>query len=171
MWVSCLFSAFCLAGCELAHVAAFASQSCLPEQERTGEVYACCWQLAQPAAFIMCLMSCTAGRVLAVQSFKLLAVLLMWLMAWPGLWRHPLVLVPIYLVRTAAANCSYPLNKSILMDFCPKVIMHSKDRRHANTLPALCTARQNAFALVGPTMLSLNLLASSMKNLHAMSRL
>ena len=33
---------------------------------------------------------------------------------------HPLALVPIYVLRTALMNCTYPLNESILMDFVPK---------------------------------------------------
>jgi len=30
------------------------------------------------------------------------------------------VLVPIYVIRTGIVNCTYPLDESILMDFCPK---------------------------------------------------
>jgi MFS family permease len=33
---------------------------------------------------------------------------------------HPLLLVPIYVLRTSLMNCSYPLQESILMDFVPK---------------------------------------------------
>ena len=34
--------------------------------------------------------------------------------------RHPFALVPVYIVRTAFMNSSYPLQESILMDFVPK---------------------------------------------------
>ena len=33
---------------------------------------------------------------------------------------HPFVLVPIYIIRTALINAPYPLQESILMDYCPK---------------------------------------------------
>ena len=33
---------------------------------------------------------------------------------------NPLALVPIYVLRTALMNCTYPLNESILMDYVPK---------------------------------------------------
>ena len=33
---------------------------------------------------------------------------------------HPMVLVPVYVIRTALMNSSYPLQESILMDFVPK---------------------------------------------------
>mmetsp|Transcript_2307 Transcript_2307/g.4932 ORF Transcript_2307/g.4932 Transcript_2307/m.4932 type:complete len:547 (-) Transcript_2307:50-1690(-) len=33
---------------------------------------------------------------------------------------HPLILVPVYVLRTALMNSTYPLNESILMDFVPK---------------------------------------------------
>jgi MFS family permease len=34
--------------------------------------------------------------------------------------KHPFLLVPIYIARTALMNASYPLEESILMDFVPK---------------------------------------------------
>ena len=34
--------------------------------------------------------------------------------------RHPFILVPIYILRTALMNAIYPLEESILMDFVPK---------------------------------------------------
>eukprot|EP00470_Lotharella_oceanica_P010938 CAMPEP_0170191402 /NCGR_PEP_ID=MMETSP0040_2-20121228/51625_1 /TAXON_ID=641309 /ORGANISM="Lotharella oceanica, Strain CCMP622" /LENGTH=62 /DNA_ID=CAMNT_0010439475 /DNA_START=16 /DNA_END=200 /DNA_ORIENTATION=- len=30
------------------------------------------------------------------------------------------IIVPIYVIRTGVMNCTYPLDESILMDFCPK---------------------------------------------------
>ena len=33
---------------------------------------------------------------------------------------NPLALVPIYVLRTALMNCTYPLNESILVDYVPK---------------------------------------------------
>ena len=38
----------------------------------------------------------------------------------PYMDKHPVVLVPIYILRTGLMNCSYPLVESILMDFVPK---------------------------------------------------
>jgi MFS family permease len=37
----------------------------------------------------------------------------------PPLWKV-MIIVIIYLIRTALMNCTYPLNSSILMDFTPK---------------------------------------------------
>ena len=39
----------------------------------------------------------------------------------PRLWSQPWLVIPIYCVRTSLINASYPLQKSILMDFVPKV--------------------------------------------------
>ena len=39
----------------------------------------------------------------------------------PTLWLKPWLVIPIYCVRTSLINASYPLQKSILMDFVPKV--------------------------------------------------
>lgn len=63
-----------------------------------------------------------AGRVQAILLFKLTGVALLAVMGLgPHLWRHVAIIVPIYIVRTAIINSAYPLQKSILMDFVPKV--------------------------------------------------
>ena len=62
------------------------------------------------------------GRVPAVFLYKWAAVALLALMALaPGLWRVKGLIVPIYLLRSCAANCTRALSRSILMDFVPKV--------------------------------------------------
>ena len=37
-------------------------------------------------------------------------------------WSHRAVIIPIYILRFALANCTYALSKSILNDYVPKVI-------------------------------------------------
>lgn len=47
------------------------------------------------------------------------------LMAYMGLvprtWTNLAIIVPVYLIRTAIINSAYPIQKSILMDYVPKV--------------------------------------------------
>ena len=40
---------------------------------------------------------------------------------YPKIWTKLGVIIPIYVVRTAIINSAYPLQKSILMDYVPKV--------------------------------------------------
>ena len=63
-----------------------------------------------------------AGRVQTILFLKLSGVTLLAILGLhPRLWRHPWLVIPIYCVRTSLINASYPLQKSILMDFVPKV--------------------------------------------------
>ncbi len=63
-----------------------------------------------------------AGRVQTILFLKFSGVTLLAILGLhPGLWRHPWLVIPIYCVRTSLINASYPLQKSILMDFVPKV--------------------------------------------------
>ena len=64
-----------------------------------------------------------AGRVPTIIAFKATAAGLLTLMALDTrLWAMPAVVVPVYLVRTALANCTRAINRSILMDYVPKVL-------------------------------------------------
>ena len=66
-----------------------------------------------------------AGRVQTILFLKLSGVTLLAILGLhPRLWRHPWLVIPIYCVRTSLINASYPLQKSILMDFVPKVGSH-----------------------------------------------
>ena len=74
------------------------------------------------SALISKLASYGFGRVQATLLFSSLGVGLLFSMVFfkSYLDGHPIVLVPIYILRTALMNCSYPLQESILMDFVPK---------------------------------------------------
>jgi MFS family permease len=62
------------------------------------------------------------GRVQATLVFTTLGISMLYAMVFfkTYLDAHPLLLVPIYVLRTSLMNCSYPLQESILMDFVPK---------------------------------------------------
>lgn len=63
------------------------------------------------------------GRVPAILALRWLGVALLLLMAAaPRLWPLPAAIVPVYLARTAFANGTSALARSILMDFVPKVL-------------------------------------------------
>lgn len=63
-----------------------------------------------------------AGRVHAISSVKLLGgFLLVWMSVDQSMWRNAPLVVSVYLLRTMANNSTYALQKSILMDFVPKV--------------------------------------------------
>lgn len=63
-----------------------------------------------------------AGRAQTVILVKLVGVgLLAFMGLAPQLWTHLSVMIPVYVVRTAVINSAYPLQKSILMDYVPKV--------------------------------------------------
>jgi hypothetical protein len=53
------------------------------------------------------------------------ALLLVWMGAWPGMWKNKTLVIVVYLMRTMANNSTYALQKSILMDFVAKVIAAS----------------------------------------------
>eukprot|EP00993_Chasmostoma_nieuportense_P000754 NODE_1693_length_1411_cov_45.570872_g1607_i0.p1 GENE.NODE_1693_length_1411_cov_45.570872_g1607_i0~~NODE_1693_length_1411_cov_45.570872_g1607_i0.p1 ORF type:complete len:432 (+),score=89.52 NODE_1693_length_1411_cov_45.570872_g1607_i0:1-1296(+) len=62
-----------------------------------------------------------SGRPAMVCLTGLLGALLLLLMGVArSLWAHPLLIVTLYLLRTALANCGGPLQTSILMDYVPK---------------------------------------------------
>ena len=58
----------------------------------------------------------------AISTVKLVgALLLVWMGAAPAIWANKPLVVTVYLLRTCANNSTYALQKSILMDFVPKV--------------------------------------------------
>lgn len=62
------------------------------------------------------------GRVPTILLFKLIGVNMMGFMGlFPEIWTQLGVIIPVYVVRTAIINSAYPLQKSILMDYVPKV--------------------------------------------------
>lgn len=62
------------------------------------------------------------GRVPTILLFKLIGVNMMGFMGlFPEIWTELGVIIPVYVVRTAIINSAYPLQKSILMDYVPKV--------------------------------------------------
>jgi len=65
---------------------------------------------------------CQLGRVQTTAIYSLLGILLLLTMIYYKTYLdlHPYYLVPIYIMRTALMNASYPLQESILMDFVPK---------------------------------------------------
>lgn len=69
-------------------------------------------------------LSATFGRVQCIVLARASGVCLLLVMAWlqlrSGYEGVALVLVPIYIARTALMNAGYPLEESILMDFVPK---------------------------------------------------
>jgi len=54
-------------------------------------------------------------------------LLLVWMGADHAMWRNPPLVVIVFLLRTMANNSTYALQKSILMDFVPKVPSPSPD--------------------------------------------
>lgn len=74
------------------------------------------------SALISKLASTGFGRVQATLVFSTFGVSMLYAMVFfkTYLDAHPLLLVPIYVLRTSLMNCSYPLQESILMDFVPK---------------------------------------------------
>jgi len=62
------------------------------------------------------------GRVQTIILFRLIGVALLITMSIlaSGITTSKYILVPIYIVRTGVMNCTYPLDESILMDFCRK---------------------------------------------------
>ena len=74
------------------------------------------------AMFVAQRLASGIGRVPAILCLRWLGVALLLLMAAaPCLWPVPVAILPIYLVRTACANGTSALGRSILMDFVPKV--------------------------------------------------
>ena len=68
-----------------------------------------------------CSCLCT-GRAQTVILVKFMGIGLLLLMGLaPQLWTNLAVIIPVYIVRTAVINSAYPLQKSILMDYVPKV--------------------------------------------------
>ena len=66
-------------------------------------------------------MACT-GRAQTILLVKFGGVaLLAYIGLVPGMWTNLAVIIPVFLVRTALINSAYPLQKSILMDYVPKV--------------------------------------------------
>ena len=74
-----------------------------------------------------------AGRVQTILLFRLIGINLLGFMGlYPEFWPKLGVIIPVYLVRTAIINSAYPLQKSVLMDYVPKVgllgpAMHASD--------------------------------------------
>lgn len=65
---------------------------------------------------------CAAGRVHTILVVKMLGgLLLVWMGADHAMWRNAPLVVTVFLLRTMANNSTYALQKSILMDFVPKV--------------------------------------------------
>lgn len=72
------------------------------------------------------------GRLQTILLFKLVAVVLLLLMAAaPRLWHVTAAIVPIFLARTTAANSTSALGRSVLMDYVPKVRCRSALRAAA----------------------------------------
>jgi MFS family permease len=72
-----------------------------------------CTSLAGPVGF---------GRVQTMLLFSTLGISMLYAMVFfkSYLDDHPFLLVPVYVLRTALMNASYPIQESILMDFVPK---------------------------------------------------
>mmetsp|Transcript_11248 Transcript_11248/g.15450 ORF Transcript_11248/g.15450 Transcript_11248/m.15450 type:complete len:532 (-) Transcript_11248:309-1904(-) len=62
------------------------------------------------------------GRVQTLICFKAAAIALLICMIFfsHGKAHSAFILIPIYIVRTSLANCTYPIEESILMDFCAR---------------------------------------------------
>jgi predicted MFS family arabinose efflux permease len=82
----------------------------------------CCVPVGLSLASVACQRaSRVLGRVQAMALFKICGIALLYVMAClPSLWTAPAYIVPIYLARTCIMNATYPLQKSILMDYVPK---------------------------------------------------
>ncbi len=66
--------------------------------------------------------STNTGRVQTILLFKFCAVALLALIGWfPATWTKLSIIIPVYVVRTAIMDSTFPLQKSILMDYAPKV--------------------------------------------------
>lgn len=70
----------------------------------------------------MTFLALRTGRVPTILLFKVIGVNLMGFMGmFPQIWTKLGVIIPVYVIRTAIINSAYPLQKSILMDYVPKV--------------------------------------------------
>ena len=52
-------------------------------------------------------------------------VLLFWMGLVPSIWKQPYLIMGVSLVRLALMNAGYPVQKSILMDYVPRVSLCS----------------------------------------------
>lgn len=102
----------------------FFKQDCALSPEATQGIY-----VVVPFAMVGCSAlvqraSATVGRIQCIVLSRACGVCLLLLMAWLQLrstYRGAaLVLVPVYVLRTALMNSGYPLEESILMDYVPK---------------------------------------------------
>ena len=62
------------------------------------------------------------GRIQVMLLMRLIGFsTLLWMGLDQRIWHNVPLIIGIYQLRTAANNCSYPIQKSVLMDFVPKV--------------------------------------------------
>ena len=88
----------------------------------TNILLALCPLLLAVSSLVCQSLSRTVGRVPACLTFRLLGVvLLLYLGLFPSSWANLRVTLPLYVVRTAFMNATYPLRRSILMDYVSKV--------------------------------------------------
>lgn len=86
-----------------------------------------------------------AGRVQTIAAFKATGVCLLLLLATRrGLWRRQALVMAVYVLRTSAMNATYPLEKSIVMDYSP-----SDQRGRWNSLDAVTAFGWSGSALLG----------------------
>ncbi len=72
-------------------------------------------------SFVCQRVSRVIGRVQAMTLFKAVGISLLYVMAsLKDIWTVPHIIIPIYLTRTCIMNATYPLQKSIMMDYVPK---------------------------------------------------
>ena len=63
-----------------------------------------------------------AGRVQVLLLLKCFGVgCLYWMALMPSIWQQPLLILAVSLARMAFMNSGYPIQKSILMDYVPRV--------------------------------------------------
>lgn len=66
-----------------------------------------------------------AGRVEVLLLLRLLGFSIMGVMGlFPSLWSNAPLIVVLFLVRTGVNNAGYPIQKAVLMDHVPKVVLY-----------------------------------------------
>ena len=81
-----------------------------------------------------------AGRVQVLLLLKCFGVgCLYWMALMPSIWQQPLLILAVSLARMAFMNSGYPIQKSILMDYVPRVSKVTPSMSAMLGIPTTCS--------------------------------
>lgn len=87
----------------------------------TNVVMACIPLVLAPLSFVAQRIGNVIGRVPTIMTFEAIGVMLMAIVGmFPAVWPQATLVVPMIILRSAANNCCYALEKSLLMDYVRK---------------------------------------------------